>query len=265
MKHPGQYHNRINVVLHGLFVVHIKDDHIELLTPYVHDHVYYAGRWVKDIGDLECRSELQQGQVYELVGVDSFMRPPSITYTNNTVISKSIHGCEVRSSLSYCKISLPFPLDLLPIRSMAAPVVYRGKDSDKVHVNGVSLCQVLIFPVSTFENVRLWGTDWSPKDLDYTDKEVKVANLHLWAEPKVLNMANHGHHAYQQLMNLLPPLDLDPVVEKGPCPPGDTGIPGLPREQLFGLAELKENNCPEGKYVILGSRVTNCQSVTVIS
>lgn len=278
--HPKSV-NWLNVVLHGLFVIHIRHDHIELLTPLVHEHVYYAGDWVYKVADLKDRPRLEEGQSYRLIGVNEFMECPPISFHSNTVLSKSKCGFRVRADRSYCKVRLPFPSDLVPLRSQQIPLgpIYAGKDAGKIHANGVSLCQALIYPVASFDDVRLWGTSWRPKPKDVPVNEricYHVANLHLWAEPKEMLSAMHGTHAYRALMKLLPPLELEPVVEITPIvqPAPYPGIPGLTRCELYGLAELGDldpgacnpKSNAEGEKAApgtFGSHVTNCQSVTV--
>ena len=282
--------NWLNVVLHGLFVIHVKHDHIELLTPFVHEHVYYAGHWVTKVGDLKSQPRLEHGQIYDLVGVNQFMHCPPISLNSNTVVSKSLCGCAVHDHHSHFKVRLPFPADLAPLRSKQYPsAIYAGRDASKVAANGISLCQVFVYPVATFDNVRLWGTDWKPNphDIIIGKDIIKVDNLHLWAEPPMKLSPSHGRHAYHALMHLLPPLELEPLIDEPPeVKPQPTGILGLSRCELYGLAELDGINFPgydkcapktlaeasremieniELAGLDFGSHVTNCQSVTVVS
>jgi hypothetical protein len=297
--------NWLNVVLHGLFVIHVKHDHIELLTPFVHEHVYYAGDWVTKVECLKNRPRLEAGQVYDLVGVNQFMHPPIISLNSNTVVSKSVCGCTVQDHHSYFKVRLPFPADIVPLRSHQYPgPIYAGKNAPQVAANGVSLCPVFVYPVADFDNVRLWGTNWEPDPWEATIEDkpsgMLVANLHLWAEPKIKLPASHGRHAYHALMHLLPPLELEPLIDDPPkVPDEDYPLLGLSRCELYGLSELKDGDtdCQQryqtrqaarspikeqendggtggdgggnaGGYtndeLSFGSHVTNCQSITVV-
>jgi hypothetical protein len=228
--------NLLNVVLHGLFVLHVRKDHIELLTPSLHDHVYYAGARVDTLADLKDRPLLREGQAYSLVGVNQFMTCPPVTHHFNTVISASQHGCEVQSSHSHVVIRLPFPYDISPIRSKAVHPVYAGKSANAIFTDGVSLCQVLVYPLATFQNTRLWGTNWIPKV--EAPGSYESQNLHIWAEPARDMNSSHARHAYPELMKLIPPVDLDLITDVVPKIPDPTGMEGIAKEDLYGLAEL---------------------------
>ncbi len=60
---------KLNVVLHGLFIMNITDSGIELLTPYVEKHYYGAGTW-----NGKSIQYLQKGVNYKLQGTDHIER-----------------------------------------------------------------------------------------------------------------------------------------------------------------------------------------------
>lgn len=280
-----------NVVLHGLFLLYIRRDHIELLTPSVHDHVYYAGDGVKTLADLNHTPVLRHGEIYTLVGVNQFMECPPITHHCNTLISLAQHGCNVEPSRSHFIVRLPFPYDIMPARTQTvSTAIYAGRDAATVFTDGVSLCQVLVYPVMTFQDARLWGTNWKPPKDDSTP----TLNLHIWAEPTYDVGPIHAKHAYPELMKLIPPLELDLVTDIVPkLPTSSTGIPGVDPEDLKGLAELPPKLAEDGLIMMFGpsmaeriiqdrsaaadanggkrsnwdehgSRTTNCQAMTAV-
>jgi hypothetical protein len=290
--------NILNVVLHGLFLIHVRHDHIELLSPMVHEHVYYAGNRIDKLSQLKGQPMLKEGQVYSLVGVNQFMECPPITHHLNTVVSTSAHGCEVHSHRSHLIVRLPFPDDIIPLRSLQDHPIYAGKDAGTIFADGVSLCQVFVYPVMTFDNARLSGTNWKPAP--FQAGSYCVANLHIWAEPTYNAGRNHVGHAYRELMKLIPPLDLDLVEDKFvEVPKDDPDVIGIKKEDLKGLAdlppmfqkttlaqaqvemtklfgaEMAERIIEDRKKAAVaagkkeedggdhGSRVTNCQSITV--
>jgi hypothetical protein len=219
------------VILHGLFVVHFRRDHIQLFSPYVPEHMYLAGN--SNIYDLK---PLERGEIYSLVGVRSSYNPPPIPHDCNVAIDRSQIAYSIKSSASQFLINLPFPFAISPARCLRGYHFFAGQSAAILNPNGIALCQVLTYLVGDFNDVRLWGTDWKPKVKDYPNRKYSVAKLHLWAEPDMVMDHGHTGRAYRALMDLVPPIDLEPLIEIVPLPK-DTGIIGLFPEDLKGLAE----------------------------
>src|SRR5258708_3031519 len=72
---------KLNVILHGLFVLNITDRNIQLLTPKVKEHIYKVGDWHKD--HIGC---LDEGK-YVLQGVCDAGKAPLIG-TENIILSQ---------------------------------------------------------------------------------------------------------------------------------------------------------------------------------
>jgi hypothetical protein len=243
----------LNVVLHGLFVLHFTDTQIELLTPYVHDHIYRAGNWdMKEVFPL-CKEE------YSLRGITSNPSAPVITSNCNLDFSQDKYKFKLRSERSFFKVSLPFPDDLKLLRCSPDPVLYtqnppacRAPQADETPVYKLSLCQVLVYRVEDYRKLALQGTSWKPK----VDRKFCTANLHFWAEPPDRLSPCHADDAYQNLDDLLDTLHLRLKFYSTVPLDIDTKVKGFPPEQEQGWSDWASGG-GEGAYP------TNCCAVMV--
>jgi hypothetical protein len=243
----------LNLVLHGLFVLHFKDTHIELLTPEVHDHIYRAGNW-----DFNQTYGLNKGDEYALRGVKHMPSAPIITSSCNVEYSEEKFKFTVHPEKSYLKVWLPFPEELKLLRcSPDHKELYKSACKDQNEpgtepVNNLSLCQVLIYRVPDYRELALAGTKWKPK----IDRSTYTANLHLWAEPENRLTPCHALAAYSKLDELLDPLHLRLGFYSTVPLDRDTGVWGLPPEQEQGWSDWASGG-GEGAYP------TNCCAVMV--
>ncbi|HEY5028032.1 MAG TPA: hypothetical protein VIK39_06455 [Candidatus Angelobacter sp.] len=247
---------QLNVVLHGLFVLHFEETHIELLTPKVPDHIYKAGNW--DFNDVFC---INEGAQHVLRGVTSTPHPPQIISNCDVDFSQEEYKFKLRSDKSRHKIYLPFPDNLALLRCSPDPelpadypptCLYPYPGEKVTCVNKLSLCQVLVYRVDDYCNLVLTGTTWKPK----IDRKYSTANLHFWAEPQDRLSPCHADHAYQKLDDLLDTLHLRLGFYSTVPLDKDTGILGLPPEQEQGWSDWASGG-GEGAYP------TNCCSVIV--
>lgn len=243
----------LNVVLHGLFVVNFTDAFIELLTPQVNEHEYHAGNW-----DIREVCELKKGKEYTLWGVNRERDIPQIADDCNIVFSQSVCRFNVHADQSYFKVWLPFPAAIHLLR--CSPQLHDPQppscltnptDPNKIiYVKRLSLCQVLVYRVNDYDELKLLGTRWKP----WIDKTTFTANLHFWAEPPGRLSPNHAEHAYEQLDTLLDPLKLRLGIYSTVPLDRDTGVTGLPPEQEQGWSDWASGG-GEGAYP------TNCCAV----
>jgi hypothetical protein len=232
---------KLNVVLHGLFVLNFATTRIEMFTPFLEEHIYRAGNW--DWYDLK---KLRPHQAYRLRGVDEVQLPPNLDLDFNILLPKCGFKHAVHPEQSVFVVYLPFPESIKLIRTVDDGANYEDPDNNMIVVNRLSLCQVLTYRVYDYRNLDLIGTNWKPK----VDPITKTANLHFWAEPLLRLPFEHASGAYQKLSDLLDPLILKLGTNKtAPLDP-DTGVYGLPREQEQGLSEWESGG--EGSYP------TNC-------
>lgn len=250
----------LNVVLHGLYVMDFQTDCIQLLTPFIKEHVYKAGNWDK------CQVEDLCGKkVYRLYGTDPITAPPSIDEACNVVLSHEQKDFDLNPDLSYFIVQLPYPATIRSLRCVhdsnksaayrrsAAAFCggYSSGGTETIEVYTLSLCQALVYPVSDYRSLKLRNTCWKPR----VDEETATANLHLWAEPKTRQTNCHAAYAYSKLSDLLPPLTMELRTDKTAPLDTDTGVCGLSSEEEQGWAEWE--NAGEG------SHPTNCCTVIV--
>lgn len=255
--HHGTYHDcslTLNVVLHGLFVLHFRDAEIELLTPDVHDHIYRAGNW-----DMNEVCPLYKEEEYSLCGVTANPNPPTLPTDCNLDFSQERDKFKLRPERSVFKVWLPFPDQLKLLRCSPDPYLYSGKppvcrapQNGERPVTKLSLCQVLIYRVKDYRSLELAGTRWKPR----INHNIGTANLHFWAEPPDRLSPCHADDAYQKLDDLLDTLHLRLAFYSTVPLDADTGVKGLPPEEEQGWSDWASGG-GEGAYP------TNCCAVMV--
>jgi hypothetical protein len=246
-----QHKITLNVILHGLFVLDYRDDHIMMLTPCVGDHIYCAGNWKGDetyylsteeyvnvgVGEYEeyCDLYVLEGPAYE-------KREPRMSRDFNIVFSKqeirsTYPNFTVADSKSKFLAKLPYPAEIRPLRILKGTAFLQGRDRKFVRANGMSLCQVLIFPDVNTEHLQLTGTCWKWKPNAPMPNEPPTANLHFWAEPPYRVHPDHGTMAANQVKELLCPLDFSVVADESPQIDRFVDIPGIRAYEEQGWAE----------------------------
>lgn len=240
----------LNVILHGLFVMDVTSSGIQLLTPYVDEHIYKAGNWDQDPHNADIIHPLKGS--YDLTGVKEGLTTPQISCDSNLVLSKSKLNFQVDPKPSYVTINSPFPREIHFLRFMKGTNLYRG-----IQGSGLALCTVLVYEVC--KELRLGDSGWKPYFYPANGTNRYIANLHIWAEPEMRTSPGHARRAYRQLMCLLPGLPaFEPLYDD--TPPLDRQkildeiIPGLKSIQEMGWSEWQNNG--------EGSRPTNCNTVT---
>jgi hypothetical protein len=193
---------RLNVVLHGLFLLDITDSGVELLTPDVTDHRFRYGEW-----DIEREYNFSAGRRYELKETrnsppPSFPKPcgdPDCAVN----ITHDKYEFSVNPAKSKFSVKLPIPDEVYLLRCVSAPTYeavtnddcarkilsmngvnvpidpskkrneppsqvickadYGGYPaSNCVNITKLSLCQVLVYKDSEFCELKLHGSCWKP-------------------------------------------------------------------------------------------------------
>lgn len=243
----------LNVVLHGLFILDFQDNYIDLLTPYVEEHTYMAGTW-----DSDLTVPLGKQPRYSLIGTTPAMTAPTPSNCNVVLLRNDYAGIgfQVDAESSYFAVEMPFPTAIHSLRCVDDSSAYKTdcskcNSTHEVDIYKLSLCQVLVYPVSDYRALKLAGTNWKPR----IDPVTRTANLHFWAEPPKRLTPLHADAAYGKLSELLPPLQLRLETDRtAPLDP-DTGVLGVSSEELQGLSEWQ--NAGEGSFP------TNCCAVIV--
>lgn len=120
---------RLNVVLHGLFLLDITDSGVELLTPKVEDHEYRYGEW--DIGHVY---NFTAGRQYELKETrnsppPSFPKPigdPDCAVN----ITHDKYEFSVNAAKSKFLVKLPIPDEVRLLRCVSAPTYEASTDDE---------------------------------------------------------------------------------------------------------------------------------------
>jgi hypothetical protein len=249
---------KLNVILHGLFVLNITKNNIQLLTPKIDEHIYRVGDWYYGKNYIAC---LDPGK-YILQGVDNAGKAP-ILGTENIVLSQDDSQFDIDPSPSYFQIDLPFPEKITFLRSFKGANLYRGGG---IHATGMALCTMLTY--SRCGTLKLAGSKWEPRP-DSDSRVVTqvgklfIRNMHIWAEPETRTNPLHTAQAYAKLMCFFKPrggaqrpnftiaTDDSPPLDH----PGTLKYLGLIPEEEMGWSEWESNG--------EGSRPTNCNTVVV--
>lgn len=249
--------SKLNVILHGLFVLNITNTNIQLLTPKVDEHIYRAGDWHYGDNHNVCLDPAK----YVLQGVCDAGKIPGIS-TETIVLSQDDSQFDIDPSPSYFQIDFPFPEKLTFLRSVKGASLYRGTG---VHATGMALCTMLTY--SRSGTLALFGSKWEPLPENQAAKSVgkfKIRNLHIWAEPATRTNLLHAEKAYAKLMCFFKPrgnaqrpnftiaTDDSPPLDH----PGTLRGLGVTPEEEMGWSEWVTNG--------EGSRPTNCNTVVVV-
>jgi hypothetical protein len=248
----------LNVVLHGLFALHIRKTDIELLTPHIDEHIYKVGGWDKD--HISC---IDRNTDYMLTGVNGETKMPYFDWNQTPTFFGSSDNFCIKYDENHSKINLPFPNSFKLLRCINEKYPQENYPLDGCSSNGVdkyitriSLCQVLTYKVLDYRSLQLIPNAGSPV-LPWKipiDWETHTSNLHLWAEPPKRLTSRHANEAYSRLSCLLPPLRLHLYVHTTEPIDRDTGVCGLPPEEELGWSDW---NSGGGE----GVHPTNCCAV----
>ena len=234
----------LNIVLHGLFVVNVLDEKIELLTPFTGEHLYQVGSW-----DYSSVKPLHRGESYEFKGLVGAPKPPLFDHECNTRLTNPPFTFKVNYGASHCCITLPYPKEIHYLRCV------RGGDNEyrppkQITLRSFALCQVLVYSVEDYCDLEMTNAQWKP-DIDWA---TNTTNLHLWAEPLRRLTADHANAAYQTL-NDLTGLNIQLGTTSSAPLDNVTGVNGLTREEEQGLSEWIDGGET--------SHPTNCNVLTL--
>jgi hypothetical protein len=242
---------KINVMLHGLFVLNITDGHVQLLTPQVDEHIYKVGFWnYRNIKDL-CKND------YVLEGVTGHGSKAALS-EENVVLSTEKLKFDIDRSCRYFEIIMPLPEKISFLRSMKGANLYRGKG---IHATGMAICTMLTYCRSG--KLRLRNSTWDPNP---EPKGIKgFLNVHIWAEPQTRVSPLHTIEAYYKMMCFFKPR---PGAERPYFAPSTDDSPPLDHPEAIehlGLIPEEEMGWAEWETDGEGSRPTNCNTVVVTS
>lgn len=221
----------LNVLVHGMHAIEIGDHDITLYPPAVPDnvHVYRAGAWKQE-------QDLSQGAQYHLSGVNAARSRPALTDLSpehDPVFRRNA----VDAGLSFCRIHLPFPDKITPLRlthAQPGEPFYAGSPAPYQPPSAMPEVVAL-----TYKNVEgrpgLRPLQWSPEAHD------GFVNLHIWAMPPGPTPMGHPHQAFQTMARMIgyPDLEMNPAYHTQGLPPLDPhpAVPGVRSEEEKSLHE----------------------------
>jgi hypothetical protein len=197
----------LRVVVHGLFVfvVHLGG-YLDLLTPFIQEHVVGAGTWNHE-------TLLQRGERYVLSMVKSPVTRPNV---DSRHIFVSAGASEVKlinpNHTEFCCIRAPIPDEIKVVRALDATNYQPLLVGEGVPQNGLTPNYVPITTVLNYVGIPL-GDDGKPANPvtfgDWVWSGDTKNYLHLWAEPAFCTMSNHTSIAFNQAVGMVPGLDLE--------------------------------------------------------
>lgn len=188
---------KLSLVFHGPFACVVYPDRIVMLTPRVAEHRYRVGKELP----------LREGK-YKLQNVSGAKRMLPIDRRRNAVLSARDFGISAIDPLGqrYCSIELPFPEEIIAVRSLTSPIIFSGSLAKQLNEQVRQVPDVIAFNYTqTFDRPPL--LDNMPElNLDpHIDRDLDV---HFFAEPKRVLGEEHTIAAFRKLVELFPGLHL---------------------------------------------------------
>lgn len=205
----------LNVILHGLFALAEKEDHILAMAPDLGgQHVFRAGSWLGE-------SELQRG-IYWLSGVNA--GPGVFDPARNLILENKTVSAQAPSK-AYATICFRRPREIHSVRPVTIDPAkdFTGGDAGSVRSTQLATIQILVYDCENLSAVRLSGHTWEPPQ----DDETPVFNLHIFSEEDVKPDESHAIGAFDQAVALFEGVDLH-LTKKRDVPEFDVAKEVLP-------------------------------------
>lgn len=219
----------VNVLILGMFAVDVSVKDVILYPPKAAGHVYKAG-------NRNAPRNLTEGGHYWLTGVKSHTRLPlSDIHPGEFGV---FHRHAINTSLAYCRIVLPMPDAITPLRSESAdPGQPFFEGTPKPYQEPSSLPDVLVLTYNHVTGpVELHGFPWTPIP------ENGIANLSFWAMPNGPVPSDHPKKAFAALAAMIgyPHLSINSHYASTKAPPVDLhpGVPGVTSSDERSLLEM---------------------------
>ncbi|MDE3136043.1 MAG: hypothetical protein KGL59_05690 [Acidobacteriota bacterium] len=245
----------LNVLIHGMSVIHVGDKDITLYPPIVpHSlHVYEAG-------STGSEKPLVKGRTYHLIGVNSKNLRPSLVHLHpedNGVFPR--HG--IVPGDYFCRIVLPFPDDIVPLRLtqvQSSEPFFQG--SPAPYQQPSAIADLNVFRYTVTGPVSLKPLSWVP-----TAKN-GIANLQIFAMPNGPVPTSHPKEAFQAAANTMgyPGLKANSHYDYTSAAPPDPhpAVPGVSVSDENGLQErAKVRSHASGNVHILANSAMDCLSL----
>ena len=187
---------KLSLVFHGPFACVVYPDRIVMLTPRVAEHRYRVGELL-----------LREGK-YALQNVSGAKRMLPIDRRRNAVLSARDFGISAIDPLGqrYCSIELPFPEEIIAVRSLTSPIIFSGSLAKQLNEQVRQVPDIIAFKYTqTFDQPPL--LDNMP-ELNLGTHVRRDVDVHFFAEPKQVLGEEHTIAAFRKLVELFPGLHL---------------------------------------------------------
>jgi hypothetical protein len=234
--------HRLNVLIHGMFVIDVGKDEIKLYPPDVSGHTFKAGT-------QGAMNSIRRGVNYHLAGLKSHTR---LTLAELQPLHIGVFPRHaVNTKLAFCEISLPMPDKVSPARQeQAVPGQAFFEGTPKPYKQPDSLADLLIF---TYEHVA-GPVQFAPLPWVPTPKN-GIANLDIWAMPDGPVPSNHPEEAFSTLAGMMgyPQLRMNPYYEKKKVPAIDKnpGVLGVTPKDEMDMVEVLNAKAQKNQVHIL--------------
>lgn len=199
----------LNVILHGLFAIHERENDMVLFLPEVENiHVFRAGAWLAE-------TQLNRGEIsYSLTGVTTGTE--RFSEASNILVPHR-EPAENASRDAYATILLPMPKAIASLRAVPIDPATElsGADAVRIQTAVFPTVQVLTYDVPDMDAVKLEGHDWQPS----SDPAATIQNLHILSEEEASDK-EHALLAFSKSAALLG-IDLQ-LNEPKQVPPFDS-------------------------------------------
>jgi hypothetical protein len=216
---PGNK-GKLNIILHGLYIIFVKDEITVYIPNMGSEHAYRAGNWLAE-------TTMDEGD-FRLEGTNSQSTDKHPFKPEDNILLRHVRVTDANCcDRVYATLHFPLPNSVLSLGKLGVPKGGIGGDSkDQIDPQSgkfSATVQILTYDFESDAELRLGDHPWEPVFDD------GFVNLHIFSEPDQAPEDDHVRHAFQMSMGLFTgvdlslqkPLDhtaLDTKVEK--TPPG---------------------------------------------
>jgi hypothetical protein len=254
----------VNLVFHGVFAFVLNRDSVEVLFPFFSPHQYLFGPW-HPTEPVKHFEPMPKGEI-ELSGISGIRsNKPRPDFPTHQVPAVYGHRERCDDNL-FCTLKLSqYPKSVHGFREYTRPSDNSGKPIKRfpfggIHGSGLSPSalagpMVLCYQAKSADDVNV---NFRGRTLNFeriASPDGKALNLHFFAEgendlpaegdmDRPAQVSVHYQEVWRRLTGMISGLDvrlaqLWPfVISSVKQPPNDTGIEGLPKQQLAELDEL---------------------------
>jgi hypothetical protein len=219
----------LNVILHGLYIILVKDEITVYIPNMGSDHTYRAGNWLAE-------TTLDAGD-FSLEGTNSPTPDKHPFKPEDNILLRDVRVTDANCcDRVYATLHLPLPKSVQSLGKLSVPEGGIGGDSEKKIADNSgkfsARVQILTYDFESDANLRLGEHPWEPVFDD------GFVNLHVFSEPDQTPEDDHVRHAFQMSMGLFMGVDLSlrkPLSPAVQSADGEKSTPGVHPLELQSL------------------------------